>query len=191
MLGRVVVEREQHVQVVGDLRGGLGPLGAELGGERLRRGAGVGLVLGVVDLGQRLLRAPGGPTWAARPRRCRSCATSTAARRVSGNTSRTAFQNPSAPSPTASTGAVMPRRLAVAQQIGPRLDRFAEPVGQRDQLLAAIGTDPDHHQQAHLVVLQPHLEVDAVDPHVDVVGAGQRPGVERPRPRLATARSAG
>jgi transposase InsO family protein len=28
-----------------------------------------------------------------------------------GNTSRTAFQNPSAPSPTASTGAVMPRRL--------------------------------------------------------------------------------
>jgi hypothetical protein len=31
--------------------------------------------------------------------------------RVSGNTSRTAFQNPSAPSPTASTGALIPRRL--------------------------------------------------------------------------------
>jgi hypothetical protein len=30
---------------------------------------------------------------------------------VSGKTSRIAFQNPSAPSPTASTGAVMPRRL--------------------------------------------------------------------------------
>src|SRR5690606_17237228 len=31
--------------------------------------------------------------------------------RVSGHTSRTAAQNPSAPSPTASTGALMPRRL--------------------------------------------------------------------------------
>jgi len=30
---------------------------------------------------------------------------------VAGNTSRTAFQNPSAPSPTASTGARIPRRL--------------------------------------------------------------------------------
>ena len=30
--------------------------------------------------------------------------------RVVGNTSRTAFQNPNAPSPTANTGAVIPRR---------------------------------------------------------------------------------
>jgi len=53
VLGWVVVEGEQHVEVVGDLRGGLGPLDAELGGERLRGGSGVGLVLGVVDLRER------------------------------------------------------------------------------------------------------------------------------------------
>src|SRR6267378_8462561 len=33
--------------------------------------------------------------------------------------------------------------------------------------------DPDHHQQAHVVLLQPDLEVDPVDPAVDVVGPGQ------------------
>jgi hypothetical protein len=53
VLGWVVVEGEQHVEVVGDLRGGLRPLDAELGGERLRGGSGVGLVLGVVDLRER------------------------------------------------------------------------------------------------------------------------------------------
>ena len=57
MLGRVVVEGEQHVEVVGDLRRGLGPLRAVLGGERLRSLGGVLLVLGVSDLGQRGLRA--------------------------------------------------------------------------------------------------------------------------------------
>jgi hypothetical protein len=29
---------------------------------------------------------------------------------------------------------------------------------------------PDHHQQAHFVLLEADLEVDAVDPAVDVVG---------------------
>jgi hypothetical protein len=38
VLGGEVVEREQLVGVVDDLRGGLGPLGAELGGERVDRG---------------------------------------------------------------------------------------------------------------------------------------------------------
>jgi hypothetical protein len=36
--------------------------------------------------------------------------------------------------------------LAVAEQVGPRLRRLAEPVGQRDQLLLPVGADPDHHQ---------------------------------------------
>jgi hypothetical protein len=37
MLGRRVVEGQQAVGVVGDLGDGLGPLDAELGGERLHR----------------------------------------------------------------------------------------------------------------------------------------------------------
>jgi hypothetical protein len=56
MLGGVVVEREQNVEVLGDLRRGLGPLGAVVGLERLGGPDGVVLVLGVVDLRQRRLR---------------------------------------------------------------------------------------------------------------------------------------
>jgi hypothetical protein len=56
MLGGIVVEREQLVKVIGDLRGGLGELRAVGGIERLRRGPGVVLVLGAPDLGQGLLR---------------------------------------------------------------------------------------------------------------------------------------
>ena len=56
-----------------------------------------------------------------------------------------------------------PTALAVAQQIGPRLGGLAEPVGQRDQLLGAIDADPDHHQQADLVLLEADFEVDPVD----------------------------
>ncbi len=56
MLGRVVEERQEDVDVVADLGCRFGPFDAELGRERFRRGLGVGFVLRVVDLGQRLLR---------------------------------------------------------------------------------------------------------------------------------------
>ena len=56
MLGRVVVEREQRVELLGDLRGRLGELRTELDLEGLRRNLRVLLVLGVVDLGERRLR---------------------------------------------------------------------------------------------------------------------------------------
>ena len=54
---RVVIERQQHVQVLGDLRGRLGPLDPVLGRERPRRLLGVLAVLGSPDLGQDGLRA--------------------------------------------------------------------------------------------------------------------------------------
>ena len=57
VLGRVVVEGQQLLQVVGDLRGGLGELRPVGGLESLHRGEGVRLVLGVPDLRQGLLRA--------------------------------------------------------------------------------------------------------------------------------------
>lgn len=68
-----------------------------------------------------------------------------------------------------------------AQQIGPGLAGLPEPIGQGDELFAAVGADPDYHQQAHLVLGEAHLEVDTVHPHIDVVGAGQRPRAERGR----------
>ena len=57
MLGGIVVEREQLLSVIGDLRGGLRELRAVGGAECPDRGEGVLLVLGAPDLGQGLLRA--------------------------------------------------------------------------------------------------------------------------------------
>jgi hypothetical protein len=56
VLGRVVVEREQLVQIVGDLRDGLGVFGVVGELERGDGTAGVVAVLGVPDLGRGLLR---------------------------------------------------------------------------------------------------------------------------------------
>jgi hypothetical protein len=53
VLGGVVVEREEHVDVLGGLRDRFGPLGAVVGLECSDRRQGMVLVLGVVDLGER------------------------------------------------------------------------------------------------------------------------------------------
>jgi hypothetical protein len=57
VLGGVVVERQQLVEVVGELRDRLGKLRPVGGIERLRGVQGVAAVLGVPDLGQGLLRS--------------------------------------------------------------------------------------------------------------------------------------
>ena len=82
--------------------------------------------------------------------------------RVAGKTSRSAAQNPSAPSPMASTGAAMPRRLQ-SRSRSAHDSEDSRPIGERDQLFGAVGTHADHHQQADLVLLQADLEVDPVD----------------------------
>src|ERR1035437_1101127 len=72
----------------------------------------------------------------------------------------------------------------VAEQVSAGLGGLPVPVGQRDELLAAVGADADHDQQAQLVLLQADVDVDAVGPQVHVVGAGQVPGGERALLRL-------
>jgi hypothetical protein len=57
VLGRVVVKRQQLVEVIGDLGGGLGELRSVGGLECPGGGAGVRLVFGAPDLGEGLLRA--------------------------------------------------------------------------------------------------------------------------------------
>jgi hypothetical protein len=110
--------------------------------------------------------------------RCRSCATNSAApwcrERRRGSPSRT--QRPVADREHRGGHAAA---FAVAQQVSPRRTRLAEPVGHGDQLLGRVGAHPDHHQQAHVVLLEANLEVDPVDPHLHVVDLGQRPGGER------------
>ncbi len=62
---------------------------------------------------------------------------------------------------------------AVAQQVSPGLGRFAVAIGQGDELLAAVGTHADEHQQAQFRLVEADGDVDAVGPHVDVVHTGQ------------------
>jgi hypothetical protein len=57
MLGRIVVEAQQGLGVVGHLGDRLGPLGAVVGGECLDGPLGVGAILGLGDLAQRLVGA--------------------------------------------------------------------------------------------------------------------------------------
>jgi len=51
----------------------------------------------------------------------------------------------------------------------PGFGRLPVPVGQRDEFLLPLGADPNHHQQAQLLLLQTDLEVNAVDPQIDEV----------------------
>ena len=189
VLGREVVERQQLLDVVGDL------------GDRLRKLRPVGrprtpctASQGVASCPRRSRsrRAPssrpGAPTSAAQQEHSISCGTSNAARGSRGNTSRSAPQNPSAPSPTASTGARMPRRRQSRSRSAHDSVGLAVTVGQRDQLLAAVGAHPDHHQQAQLGLLQAHVDMDAVGPQVHVVHARQVPLGERLLPRPSRSR---
>jgi hypothetical protein len=109
VLGGHVVNGERCLGLVGDLGDGLRPLGGELIGKGLDGRLGVSLVLGVAYLGQRPAGGRLDRLWAFRTlaetwnqQRCSA---------VTGKTSRTAAQNPRAPSPTAGTGARIPRRL--------------------------------------------------------------------------------
>jgi len=70
--------------------------------------------------------------------------------RVAGNTSRTALPEPERAVTDSQHRRGHPAAATIPQQIGPRLSGLPIPVGQSDELLAAIGTHPDHHQQAQL-----------------------------------------
>jgi hypothetical protein len=103
MLGGVVVERQQHVYVLGDLRDRLGPLGAVA-----RTPLGLVAVLGVVDLGERGFRTvrrlrQGGKNIGADVEPAPLLA-------GVGEHLPQGLPETSAPSPTAGTGAVIPRR---------------------------------------------------------------------------------
>ena len=94
--------------------------------------------------------------------------------RVVGHTSPSAFQKPSAPSATASSGATAkPSPLQIEQQLAPVLRALARAVGEADQLLPALRRRADQHEDALLLVLQPRLQIDAVGPDVDVAPGRQ------------------
>ena len=67
----------------------------------------------------------------------------------------------------------------VPQQLRPRVAGLPLSIGDRHQLLGAVGAHPHDHQAAQPPVLQPQVEVDAVSPAVHVVPVGQAASQER------------
>ena len=65
--------------------------------------------------------------------------------------------------------------FAVTQQVGPRAGRLAVAIGQGDELLHTVDPYPDHDEQAQLLFVQAHVEVDSVGPQVNIVHTGQIP----------------
>jgi hypothetical protein len=141
VLGREVVERQQLPGVVGDLRDGLGPLGAVCRRERLDRLLRVRAVLGVVDLLQRL--------------GCdRLCGLRQGVRDISGLVDLTALvaggrEHLGEPLPQTHRavaddefGGAHAASAAIAQQVGPRLGGLPQGLRERDQLLGAVHPAP-------------------------------------------------
>jgi hypothetical protein len=109
VLGREVVEGQQLLEVVGDLRDGLtelravGALNAVIASRAWRRSS-------AFQISARAFFAPGCADFGSAPSTLAILWNQQRCSRAVGNTSRSALQNPSAPSPTASTGADIPRR---------------------------------------------------------------------------------
>ncbi len=147
VLGGEVVDGEQLLEVVGDLRDGLGEPRDVGGLEAVHRGQGVAAVLGAPDPGQGLLRA-------------RMCGLRERGEHVGdlvepvsllpGGREHLAQRTPEPQRtvPDREHGSAHAASGAVAQQVRPRLGALAVAVGQRDQLLAAVRAHPDEHEQA-------------------------------------------
>src|SRR5438477_2425401 len=89
--------------------------------------------------------------------------------RVVGHTSPSAFQNPSAPSATASSGAAdKPRRLRSSSKSRHDCALSRTPSVKPTSSFLPSGGRTDDHKNALRLVLQPHLQMDAVDPEVNV-----------------------
>src|SRR5665213_1911300 len=84
--------------------------------------------------------------------------------RVPGKTSSMAFQKPSAPSPTAISGAIFnPRRFTSISNLTPALGALASANLEADEFLLALRRRTNQHQHAFGVVFHPGLQVE-VDP---------------------------
>ena len=75
---------------------------------------------------------------------------------------------PTAPSPSATLGALKIALFQIQQQFVPDLGRFSHPIADRQQLLLTLLIDADQHQHTKFHILAPQATVDAVRPHVQV-----------------------
>ena len=188
MLGRVVVERQQHIDVLGDLRDRLRPTGAVVSLERFHR------LQGVVACPRRC-RSP-------RARRSRLGAQTSAGRQerradmepaplLAGVVERLpqGLPKPQRPSPTASTGAVIPRRRqSRSRSAHDSVDSRYPSVNATSSLRPSVRTPSSPAGTASPAGAEPS---DGYHPPRDTRNQYRtNPAPERLSPRPATARSA-
>src|SRR4030081_1990185 len=88
---------------------------------------------------------------------------------VPGKTSSIAFQKPSAPSPTARSGAISSPRCLISTRSSHQLCALSRTPGLKpDKFFLALGCCTDQHQHAFGGLFHPSLQVDPVGPHVHV-----------------------
>src|SRR5215471_7799650 len=63
----------------------------------------------------------------------------------------------------------------VEQELFPRLRALPHPIGEADKFLFAFGCCSDNDEKALGLVLEPGLDMDAVDPEVNIAFGGQIP----------------
>src|SRR6201997_1961917 len=89
--------------------------------------------------------------------------------RVVGHSSPSAFQKPSAPSATASSGATARPRFFKSSSSSRQSCALSRAVGKAEQFLPALRRRANDDQDALLGVFKTGLQVNAVGPHIDVV----------------------
>src|SRR5271163_3864422 len=62
---------------------------------------------------------------------------------------------------------------AAEQQLLPGLRALADTVGKPDEFLPAFGGGADDHEQTLRIIFEPGLDVDAIDPEVNIPLGGQ------------------
>ena len=176
VLDREVVERKQSVPVLGDLRDGLGELGAVGLRERLDRLLGVSAGLGVVDLLHCLRRA--GLRGLGQAVGDIAEFVNSAPLRPRGREHLERPPKAHGTVPNDQLGVAHAASAAVAQQVGPRLGRLPQTLGQGDQFLGAVQPDAEQDQDAGVGLAESDLGVHAVGPDVDEVAIRQVPALE-------------
>src|SRR5208283_6043978 len=81
--------------------------------------------------------------------------------------------------------------LEIEEEFLPRLRALADAVGKANEFLLAFGSGANDHEQTLRVVLEPSLDVDAIDPEVNILLGGQiaiKPAGVFVHPRLLQAR---
>ena len=171
---REVVERQQLVEVVGDLGGRLRPFAAQLVTEGLSSDPCVLFVLGVTDLRQELLRERldrGRQHPKDVPRLVKPVALFAGL----GEDEPERLPEPERPVADGHHRGFHAAVTQVTQQRLPGIGGLPVALSDGDELLVAVLAHSDDDKSAQAGLLEANVEVHAVDPDVDVVPIGKRP----------------